>query len=467
MNPSAGSAPRPDEQVDDVAVDLLVIGGGMAGLTAAARAAADGLQVLVVEKAPRIGGSALLSAGRIIAPVSADELRRVNPSGDAVLNQVLVDEIEHLFTWCRQVGATISEPRDGQRMLGAPPDQVLGLDVHGRELDMGSYLDRCAATIARASGSVVTGAETRQLLLEEGRVCGAVVSDRDGEVVVHARWTLLATGGFQNDRHLRTLLIGPSALTMPVRSNRHSTGEGLALALQAGAALSGPMDGFYGHPMPWPLPDPFEERHYSPLSLNRVAPFGVVLDRSGRRTFDESVGYWACAQGIADLTDARALIVGDERLINPRDQHGAANGSSADQIRAAQQAGGNVVVGDDLDVVARAVLGWGYRDVKRGIERFNEHVTSRGPATPARSRNRHGIVAPPFVAVECQAAITGTWGGIRIDVGARVLDETGRAVPGLLAAGNDAGGFYREGYCGGLGVAGVFGLRAAATALRS
>ena len=66
--------------------------------------------------------------------------------------------------------------------------------------------------------------------------------------------------------------------------------------------------------------------------------------------------------------------------------------------------------------------------------------------------------------IEVIPAITNTWGGLRIDPAARVLDAGGAPIPGLLAAGADAGGLYQRAYGGGLAAGLTFGLRAARTA---
>ena len=71
----------------------------------------------------------------------------------------------------------------------------------------------------------------------------------------------------------------------------------------------------------------------------------------------------------------------------------------------------------------------------------------------------------PFYALEVRAAITFTHGGLRVDADTHVLGLDGDPIPGLLAAGADAGGVHDGGYGGGLATAGVFGLRAADTVL--
>ncbi len=85
--------------------------------------------------------------------------------------------------------------------------------------------------------------------------------------------------------------------------------------------------------------------------------------------------------------------------------------------------------------------------------------------TVPRVRNRRPLDQAPWFALEMQAAVTTTFGGLVTDAGARVLDASGAPVPGLLAAGMDAGGVYQEGYSGGLGLSGVFGMRAVETVL--
>jgi len=72
---------------------------------------------------------------------------------------------------------------------------------------------------------------------------------------------------------------------------------------------------------------------------------------------------------------------------------------------------------------------------------------------------------PPYYVIEAIPAITFPFYGIRIDSSARVLDEAGEPIPGLLAAGSDTGGLYVRAYAGGIASALVFGLSAARTAM--
>ena len=100
------------------------------------------------------------------------------------------------------------------------------------------------------------------------------------------------------------------------------------------------------------------------------------------------------------------------------------------------------------------------QDVRR-----NADALARRTLEPGRRFDSLPLDKPPYYVVEAQAAITFTFGGILVDDQARALGGNGRPVPGLLAAGADAGGLFVRAYPGGLAAAAVFGLRAAETAL--
>ena len=121
------------------AVDLLVLGGGMAGLAAAARAAQAGASVVLVEKAPRTGGSAEY-AGFIWTATTLEVMREVNPEGDPALAERLVDGYPEAIEWVRSLGVDIKEPVT-----------VLGYG-RGRQTDMPQLLSTCER-IVTLSGS--------------------------------------------------------------------------------------------------------------------------------------------------------------------------------------------------------------------------------------------------------------------------------------------------------------------------
>ncbi|MFN2627703.1 MAG: FAD-binding protein [Gaiellaceae bacterium] len=216
---------------------------------------------------------------------------------------------------------------------------------------------------------------------------------------------ILATGGFSvRIARERGLL---------VRSNRWSEGDGLEFARVRGAAATGGLDEFYGRNLPAP-PARIDEKGFVELA-QLYGRFARVENESGEPFFRGPVS-WSeedLVQATARQPGATAWYVVDEAALQER----VRDRTVADMVEAARAAGGDV------------------------LER-----------------------ADGTVAVHVMPGVTHTIGGLRIDTAARVPDESGRALPGLYAAGVDVGGISTGGYASGLGAALVLGLTAAETA---
>jgi succinate dehydrogenase/fumarate reductase flavoprotein subunit len=434
-------------------VDFLVIGGGMAGMTAAASAAHRGLKVGVIEKGSGLGGSAILSGGCLWTVEHAGILDEISPLSERNQRHAVVENYARALAWVESTGV------DARPM----PMGAFHLAATGKLFDVAKYIALCEAYVTSAGGFVVVDTRVDRLIRDQGRVAGALVNGKDSVIEVRADWTLLATGGFQGDPLLRKQYIGHGAESMLLRANPNSVGDGLRLGIAAGAGLSAHMDGYYGHTIATPRNRPFTERDFLPLSQFFLATHSVVLDGAGRRFIDESRGYYEISQAVCRLPTPRALVLFDE-TVRLED----INFGSTDRPAAATQAGAHVARGVTWSDIARQAEPWGYAGVREAIERFNADVIREGsPSDTPRARFRRPLTAAPFFAIEAEPAITFTHGGLRIDAAAQVLDGRGAPVAGLLAAGADAGGTYHIGYGGGLAMACVFGLKAADVALSS
>ncbi len=229
----------------DEVIDLLVLGAGMAGLSAAAKAASQGASVVLVEKGEAIGGSAAY-AGFIWTAPTAEVMHEVNPDGDPALGQRIVDGYDDALAFVRSLGAHVADPVT-----------VLGYG-RGCATDMANFLMACERVVRERGGEVLLRSSATSLLIEDGAVAGAKVGDR----TIRARHTLLATGGFGGDPDLRAELIGPAARDLPLRANLNSTGDGLRLADERRRG--------HGHPERRLLrpSDPVEGRLHEPLRVH-------------------------------------------------------------------------------------------------------------------------------------------------------------------------------------------------------
>ena len=291
----------------------------------------------------------------------------------------------------------------------------------------------------------------------------------DGLVEIRAASVLLASGGFQGDPALVASFIGPGADRVLVRSNPGSVGDGFRMAEAVGGAASRSLEGYYGHLIPYPVRS-WSEPQFLPLTQYHSI-YCILVNRDGRRFVDESRGDEISNQVILREPDRRAILLADDETRRRRVVTAPyPRGEVIDRFRAAADAGGNYAVADTIEELARAVSAWGIptanllatlRAYDRAAAGEPVEVDAPMPATAAP------LVVPPFHALEVQATLTFPLGGIRIDADGRVLDRDGQPVPGLFAAGADAGGLYHLGYGGGLGMSCVFGRRAARAALGS
>lgn len=439
------SSPRsasPPELVLDF--DIVVIGAGIAGLTVAGACAQRGSRVAVVEVAPTVGGSARMSEGFVWTEGSMESFAEADPEGDTAAFRLILENLEASLEWVESLGVTVG---DWQTMFSSG---------RGRQIDVVEYFSKLSAMVERAGGYIFCNTTTRQLLRdEEGSIVGAVVDRRDQGAIkesatLTARSVILATGGFHANRQLREDFGIPNARNLIIRGNQYNRGGGIQLALEVGASLSPAMTGFYGHAIPYPL-ERFEEPDFTLLAQYQVA-HGLLLNADGERFCDESRGYSPPAMDIASL--GRALLVIDERI---RQDHvlGAllpGMDQGVDKLQLARERGANVATASSLSAVAEVVASWGYNGerARESVIGFNRAIRSDMGLSPERRRNRNAIDEPPFHAMEVQASITFTYGGVATTPRGRVMRSDSQVIGGLYAVGVDSGNLNVLGYAGGL-----------------
>ena len=434
--------------------DLLVIGGGMAGLSAAAWSVREGRSVALVEKGA-MGGTAV-NAGFVWTAPSYEVLREVNPDGDPALARALVDGFDPAIEWVRSLDVEC-----------LPAVTVLRFG-RGHQTDMTNYLRLCEQIVRDDPSSIVIQPGVTESLLtdDDGAVTGAIVVGPDGERhELHAGATLIATGGFQADPGRRSS-IHPNAPGIPLRSNHYSTGDGLRLAESVGGAFRGEDAGFYGHIFPGGVAVT-ENDDYLGITLY-YSEHAVLFNLEGQRFVDESVGDHLTTLAVLDQPEGRALMISDARVredwilqpyvegVHPRDT-----------FDIAYQRGARAAVAESIDELEHLPEDWGYDGptIRQALLDFNRACVDGG-LEPPRRYDATPIDTPPFYVIEAVPAISFTFGGVTIDENARVLNEEGTPIHGLFAAGADAGGVFVRAYAGGIAAALVFALAAAKTAAR-
>lgn len=436
--------------------DLIVVGAGAAGLATANRAVDLGGRVLLLEKGSRIGGSAALSAGILWTAPNREVLARIQPDGDPVLGPLVVDGYEQAVADVRAAGASVSEEWTDHLEWG-----------RARKIDIEALFAAWSEKVTVAGGVLLTNVSDVDLLRDGRRVTGVSFrhSGEAHEASAHA--IVLATGGFQGDPALKQMFIGDGADSIGVRSNPGSVGDGFRLGTTAGGAASRHLSAFYGHTLPSPLP--VDADVFLRLTLYFSA-YGVLVNREGRRFTDESLGDEVSNQRLVRQTRQRGVLIWDETVQNQRAlAEPYPSGMVLDRFSEAAAHGARAVEAPTLEELVDAVGEWGVdrAALARTLEDYrNAAAGDREVALDAPLPERPSpLGTAPFRALEVQPCITIPFGGLRVDGDSRVLDHDGRPIPGLFAAGADAGGTQDLRYVGGIIFGLVFGRRAADAAL--
>jgi succinate dehydrogenase/fumarate reductase flavoprotein subunit len=451
------------DSTTSMAANVLVLGGGMAGLCAALAAAERGARVLVLEKGTRLGGSMALSNGIVWSFSRTDDVRSRLREGNPALQDLVVEQLPAGMDWLVAHGVELQ-----------PLQHYFGYG-HGRPASGPQLAAALGDAIRQRGGELVTGAGLQQLVVQDGAVTGALAFGADGSVEAKARSVILATGGFQGNAELLARYVTPYAQHLYLRANPCSTGDGLIAGMGVGAATTPALDAFYGHAMSAP-PARFGADRFQEMS-HKYGPMAVAINLDGRRFADESAGTGEETLNIAmaGQREATAAYVFDADTAD-RPYH--AGPLARVIVERARQAGGPVLQADTLEELADGMRAWGFppREVMRSLREFNAAITAGegGSLTPPRRGEPHAVARPPFTAALVRAAITFTCGGLGVDLDMRVLRRAASVttlplarapademhvtpVPGLFAAGCDVGGISGRSYMGGLAQALVTG----------
>ncbi len=246
----------------------------MAGLAAAARAGELGLDVRLLEKGDRIGGSMLLSSCVIWRYRTLEDFREECPGGDPALQRQVIERLDDALEWLLGLGAPVVWEETGN-------PRTIGL-----RFEPGGLAD----ALARAAG----------------------VEPELGSAAIPDGPLLLVTGGFQGSGELVERHVHPAA-RLRLRANPWSAGNGLEHARSHGASLSAGLDEFYGRNM---ADVEFGEAEFVPLA-QLYGRFATVVNERGEEFFDRPVS-WSendLVQATARQPGAKAWYLLDDEAL--------------------------------------------------------------------------------------------------------------------------------------------------------
>jgi succinate dehydrogenase/fumarate reductase flavoprotein subunit len=442
------------EKGSPLRADVLVAGAGIGGLVAARSAQEAGASVVLLEKAPTIGGSAAVSGGSVWCAADLEAWLSVQPGGDPALGQALIDGYSDGIEWLPSQGVSIQLRAD----TGAYKFRRV---VYQFLPDARTAMDTLAEQIREHDGTILVGHRLSSLQLDAtGGTRGVTVVGPDGRRDIEAAAVILATGGFQASPELRARYLGHWADRMILRGNAYSSGDGFQAAVAAGAGTAGPFSRFYGHMVPAP-PAEVGLHNYAQVKPD-FSEYAIFVNLHGERFDDEFLGDEVTVHATVRQPEALCFLVFDEEI---RRTHAAAPpgaGANADRLRNIREAGGEILEAPSLEELADEMsTRWGVHGagLLETLETYNRaaHAGDGRALRVAKSGGLEPIETAPFYALRLLPGITFTYGGARVDRRAQVLDSTGQPLPGLFAAGADAGGIYTRGYTGGLSIGLAYG----------
>ena len=487
--------------------DVLVVGCGNAALCAALAAEENGAaSVTVLERAPEgeCGGNSRFAAGAIrFAYSGVDDLLELIP--DLSENDIAITDFgsyteDQFFDDMYEVTQYRCDPDlieclvrySKETMLWMRDKGVRFIPIYGRQAFKvdGKFTFWGGLTVESVGGGPglvdsLTRAclkrgidiqyDTRAVELEsDGKNVTGVVVRRGGErpETIPADAVVLASGGFEANPEWRTRYLGPGWEIAKVRGTRFNTGDGIKMALDIGAASYGNWSGC--HAVGWDRNAPeFGDLTVGDQFQKHSYPFAIMVNAHGRRFVDEGADFrnYTYAKYGGEIMKQPGQFAW--QIFDAKTTHLLRDEYHIREITKAKA--------DSLEELLPRLEGVDAETCLKEIQEFNGAVKQDVPFNPNIKDGRctEGIAInksnwantldePPFEAYAVTCGITFTFGGLRINTEAQVLDTDLRPVPGLYAAGELVGGIFYNNYPGGTGLisGSVFGKIAGTTAAR-
>ena len=483
--------------------DVIVVGAGNAAFCAALAAQEQGASVLMLEAAPEeeSGGNSRFTAGSVrvvyngVDDIKAlvpdltdqeiattdfgtytreqffDDMARVTQNrADPDLVELLVTRSFDTFCWMRDKGVRFI-PIYGRQAFKLEGKFKFWGGLTVEAVGGGPGLIKMLTDSATKRGIEIRYRTRALSLLYDGvRVAGVRIRHDGVESELRSKSVVLACGGFESNSEWRTRYLGPGWDLAKVRGTRFNTGDGIRMAMDIGASPCGNWSGC--HAVQWEMNAPeFGDLAVGDQFQKHSYPFAILVNGAGKRFVDEGADfrnytYAKYGRVVLEQPGQFAWQIFDRKVKHlQRDEY---------KIRQITK-----VVADSIEEFAAKLEGVNAEQFLKTIAEYNKAVRRDIPFNPniKDGRRTEGLTIdksnwantvdePPFEGYAVTCGLTFTFGGVKIDTSARVIDTDGQAIPGLYAAGEMVGGIFYFNYPGGTGLTNgaVFGRIAGASA---
>lgn len=420
--------------------DVVVIGAGASGMTAAITAHDAGAKVILLEKQPITGGNSMLAAGGMNAAETKfqkakgikdsielmyqDTMKGGKNTNDPALVKILAQNSSGSVDWLTSIGADISDVGrmagasvyrthrpTGGHAVGAHIANVLRKNAADRKLDV------------RVNSKVVKIIEDKQ-----GRVTGVVVEGKhSGSYTIKAKAVVLTAGGFSANPD-KVAFYRPEFKGMTTSNQPGATGDGLELGAKAGGELKD-MKEIQIHPT--------VAAGSRILITEAVRGNGAILiNHEGKRFVNELTTRDKASEAILQQTGKSAYLIFDEAIRKSLKQ---IDGYFHLEL---------VKEGATLKDLA-AALKMPAATLEASIETYNKAVDAKNDAEFKRPDLPRALRTAKFYAIEIKPGVHYTMGGLKINTDTQVIAKDGKPISGFYAAGEVTGGVHGANRLGG------------------
>nr|WP_318710916.1 flavocytochrome c [uncultured Treponema sp.] len=429
----------------DTSCDIVIIGAGGAGLSAATEAASKGKKVIVLEKMGACGGNTISATGGLNASeTSIQKKLGIEDSNDSYFNDTMkggynknnpelvrnmVEKSAETVDWLISIGADLT---DVGKMAGSSNKRT-----HRPQggAAVGAHLVPVLVKAAESAGAEIRlNSKVTDIIEENGRASGVKVSAKNGDYTIKAKAVIIAAGGFGANPDM-IVSYNANLKGFGTTNHRGATGDAFEMVKKFNAALT-QMDEIQTHPTVVP--------GNGTMITEAVRGNGAILvNRDGKRFCAEMATRDVMSKAILEQKGQTAFIVFDEDV---RKSLKAIEGYVKN---------GLLTIGETKKELAEKLSIPADAFEATMDEYAKIQASGRDPLGRKANEMPRPLTEGPFYACEIGPAIHHTMGGIVINTRAEVLDVNGNPVPGLYAAGEVTGGIHGGNRLGGNAVADI------------